>query len=326
MQKINTIIIGHGYWGKILYTKIQLLNYFRVVGICDTSSLNIKNSKLLKDVNFPVRNNYRDFLNDKNIDAVIVATPAETHFQIVYEFLSAGKNVLVEKPICLTAKEAGILNELATKKGLTLMVDHTFIYAPEIRSAKKIISLNLLGKIKFLDLTREGPNQYKTNTDVIWDFAPHDVSILLYLIGFPVETRLSQFQILDKNRTDISNIYLKFRNNIYARINISWLKTNKTRSIVVIGSKKTMVIEQSKSKSKISIYPNSYYYRNPGSLNGGIEKVVNLKKFNNLPYSEPLKNVFYEFYTSISIKHRPLSDGDFGKKVVDIIEKIEIKA
>ncbi|OGM28626.1 hypothetical protein A2962_00935 [Candidatus Woesebacteria bacterium RIFCSPLOWO2_01_FULL_39_61] len=321
MVNLNIALIGHGYWGKILFRNLQNTQSAQVTAICDknqklVSQLRLSNSQIL------VTCDLKEITSSKNIDAVVIATPAETHYKIAKSILWSGKHVLLEKPMALNKNHALELKKLADRKKLILMIDHTYLYAPEIRAAKQIVDSGDLGEIRFIETTRIGPGQYKVGCDVVWDFAPHDVSILYYFLGLPSKLSQVKSRIIDKKRADVSNLYFKFSNGCEAHVHLSWLSPLKIRKILIIGAKKTLFLEQVNNEEEMSMYLNDCYFKNSKKLLNYYKPIKNLQKLNNLPYVEPLRNVCHEFITSIINHTYPISDGQLGYEVVTIIEKI----
>ncbi|HJZ23926.1 MAG TPA: Gfo/Idh/MocA family oxidoreductase, partial [Candidatus Babeliales bacterium] len=259
MQKLSIGLVGYGSWGKKLFKALQKTRSINTVALCDTSHQAIDELGPLRSGIKFITNKYQEFLSSKDIDAVVVATPADTHYQIAMDSLKAGKHVLLEKPMTLDKTQARMLYKLADKKKLILMVDHTYLYAPEIRVAKQMIDSGSLGNIRLIEITRVGPGQYKNDCDVIWDFAPHDLSILYYLRGIPIELSAMNSSHLSRYHIDVSNIYFKFVDGCEARVHLSWLSPIKIRKILAVGSKKTLLLEQYNTNTKIHIYPNAYY-------------------------------------------------------------------
>lgn len=321
MRNLNIGLIGYGYWGEILLKTIQKIPGFQVISVCDRNKKKL-NQLQLKNKNILTTTSTIDIVNHKNIDAVIISTPPNTHYEITKKALLSNKHVLVEKPITQKKSQAKYLAELASKKKLILMVDHTYLYSPEIRVAKKIIDRGEIGTMRFIEMLRVGPKQYKNYTDVIWDFTPHDISILYYLNGSPVKTRAVTYDNLQKNKSDVSSLFFNFKNGASAFIYSSWLSPIKTRKILIIGSKKSIFIEQSGVRSKIYLYSNTHYLRNNQQLDIEPYRIKNIKSSSGLTYTEPLKNVVAKFGQAIFTKKQPISDGFFGLKIIDTIEEV----
>ncbi|OGM12187.1 hypothetical protein A2V80_02895 [Candidatus Woesebacteria bacterium RBG_16_39_8b] len=318
-QKLFVALVGYGYWGKRLFKTLKKFQSVSIVAVCDKNQRVLNGLQSLgSGVQF-VTNKYRDVVSNKDINAVVIATPQETHYQIAKASLQSGKHVLLEKPMTTKKRHARTLNKLADKNKLILMIDHTYLYAPEIRAAKQIIGSGALGDIRLIETARAGPGQYKHDCDVIWDFAPHDISILYYLLGIPIELSAIHSCKLNQHRIDISNLSFKFANGCDAYVYLSWLSPIKLRRILIIGAKKTLMIEQTGITSKIDIYSNSYYLKQSNQTDKYRRRVKNVQRLSGLPYSEPLRNVCHEFVQSISGRTQPLSNGHLGYKIVSIM-------
>lgn len=321
MQKLRVALVGYGYWGKKLFKTLQKLQSVRVVAVCDKNQRVINELQSLES-GVQITDKYQDIVSNKNIDAVVIATPAETHYQIAMASLESGKHVLLEKPMALKKTHARKLYKLADKKKLILMIDHTYLYAPEIRVAKQIIDSGILGNIRLIEATRIGPGQYKYGCDVIWDFAPHDISILYYLLGMPTELSAVNACHLNQHRIDVSNLYFKFAKGCNAYVYLSWLSPTKIRKMLIVGAKKTLLIEQHGTANNTSIYSNNCYFRNSVQTDAQGQVVKNVQRLSGLPYSEPLNNVCQEFVECVVNHTQPLSNGHMGYEIVNIIEDI----
>jgi len=322
MQKLSVALIGYGYWGRKLFKTLQKTQLVKIVAVCDKHQNVTKGVQLLNSEVQLVTNNYRRIVSKKDVNAVVIATPPETHYKIAKASLMSGKHVLLEKPMTTNKSHALELCKLANKKKLILMVDHTYLYAPEIRVAKQIIDDGILGKVSLIETTRVGPGQYKYDSDVIWDFAPHDISILYYLLGRPIKSSAIKSFVINRGRVDISNLYIKFAKGYEAYLHLSWISPIKVRKMVVVGKENTLLIDGDAKKGKIFMYPSKNFFRGDHQTNPPVQWLKNLRSLSGLPYSEPLKNVCHEFVQCI-VKHtQPLSDGYLGFNVVNIIEAI----
>lgn len=321
MRKLRIALIGYGYWGKKLFKTLRLLRSIQVVAVCD-KNLRVLNESRLLDSGAQLSQKYENILSSPDINAVVIATPPETHYPIAMASLQKEKHVLLEKPMTLEKTQAQMLNKLVQKKKLILMIDHTYLYAPEIRVAKQIIESGALGNIRFVEATRVGPGQYKHDTDVIWDFAPHDISILLYLLGMPKELFAVHACHLHRHRIDASNLYFKFTHGCNAKVYLSWLSPTKIRKMFIVGAKKSLLVEKRGITSKIRVYSNACYFRDKVQTNTHSQVLKNLHQLSGLPYAEPLRNVCQEFVRCIINNTQPLSDGRIGYEIVNIIQAI----
>lgn len=320
MQKLRVALIGYGYWGEKLFKALQSSRSIKVIAVCGKNQRVINELKSTGSGIKLITNNYRDVTSNKNIDAVVIATPADTHYQIAMVSLQSGKHVLLEKPMTQKITHARKLYKFADKKKLILMIDHTYLYAPEIRATKQIINSGILGDIRFIESTRVGPEQYKNDSDVIWDFGPHDISILYYLLGIPTKISAVNFCHLNRNRIDVSSLYFKFAKKCKAHVYLSWLSPTKIRKMLVVGTKKSLLVEQPGIAGKVRVYSNSRYFRESNHEDAYGPGVKNMRRLSGLYYSEPLRNVCHEFVQCIQANTQPLSNGRMGWEIVNIIE------
>lgn len=319
MKPPRCALIGYGFWGRKIYRAMQSSYNSAITDICDID-ISAFSDLGPYDHKINITDDYQKILDDNRITAVIITTPALTHYELTLRALKAGKHVLVEKPMTVQKNHAKILYSLAKEKKLILMVDHTYLYSAEIRKAKQIIEEGSLGDIKLVDILRAGPNLGRTDCDILWDFAPHDISVLYYLFQAPKTVSVSGSWHFSSDRFDVSNIHLKFTNKCDAYIHMSFLSPKKERQIIIVGTKKTLLIEHPGINGKMYIYPSQIYFeKDPSDIN--LAKVVKVsKKLSHLKYSEPLKNLCDEFIKSIKYETEPLSNGHFGFEIVKIIE------
>lgn len=319
MKRLRFALIGYGYWGKKIFKTLRHFRSATITTICDIQRQTIEELRFF-DNEINVTDNYQNIISNNNIDAVIITTPAATHYELAVAALQSGKHVLVEKPMTILKSHAQVLCALAEEKKLILMVDHTYLYAPEIRIAKQIIKTGKLGDIRLIDAIRVGPGQFKSDCDVLWDFAPHDISILYYFFQIPLVISASNSWHFIPNNVDISNLYLKFANGCDAYIHLSFLSPKKERRIIIVGTKKTLLIEQSGVIGKVYMYLSDIYFKKNLLINQKAQFIKNNKQLSHLKYTEPLQNLCDEFITSIRRHVEPLSNGRLGYEVVRIIE------
>jgi len=323
---INIGIIGCGYWGPNLIRNFSSLSNANVISCCDINDSRLKHIKeIYRSIKTTKR--YQDLLSDPKIDAVIIATPINTHYKIAKEALENGKHILVEKPLTDSSKKASELVKLSKKNKKILMVDHTFEYSPPIILIKKLIKENKLGKIYSFDSARLNLGLFQSDINVLWDLAPHDISILVYLLDeTPSKTICIADSHISPDIEDNSHIFLNFKDNKTAHIHISWLHPTKVRRITIVGSKRMLIFDDVEPFEKIKLYDKGVYtklkyydtyeeflykYR---SENTTILKVDN---------TEPLKLVCEHFLNCITRNIRPKTNGITGLKVVKIVEDLQ---
>jgi predicted dehydrogenase len=321
MSQINIGVIGCGYWGPNLIRNIAELPVGNLVAVADTRPDRLKHIKTLYPF-VQITENYQDMFS-MGIDAVIIATPPHTHFAIATECMQHGINCLVEKPLTLNSADAEALIKMADERGLVLMVGNTFEYNSAVETLKQIVDSGELGEIFYIDAVRTNLGLFSTKLNVMWDLAPHDVSILLYLLGKdPVNVAANGRSSIYKGIEDLVYMHMNFDNEIVAHVHVSWLDPNKVRRITVVGSKKMAVYDDIEPLEKIKIYDKgveappyadtfaqfqfSYRYGNV---------VIPYIKF-----TEPLRVECQHFIDSILNKTRPRSDGVVGLRIVKILE------
>lgn len=303
-------IIGCGHWGK------NLIRNFNELGVLAAACDYHPNS-----VNFIQKNHsnikfctdYKDLLRDADIDAIVIATPPSTHYQLAKESLEAGKHVYVEKPLAKNLKEAEELHKIAQEKDLILMVGHLLIYHPAVNKLKNLIEAGELGQIQYINSDRRNFNRnQRRDANVMWDLAPHDLSVMSYLLSSEPEeiTSARGWSSIDDGLIDVVHIDLIFPNNIGAHIHNSWLDPQKQALLTVNGSKKTAVLNDTFKENKLEIYSRN----EDGSVT--VEKPV----YSN---DEPLRLECMHFLECIEKKQIPTTDGINGSQVVKYLEKCQ---
>ena len=329
MVKIG--IIGCGYWGPNLIRNFNGIPEAEVTYCADLDETRLKHIKGL----YPkviVTKDYRELLNNKEIDAIVVATPIETHYKIAKESLNAGKHVLIEKPITASSAEAIELINISEKNKKALMVDHTFEYSSPVRKIKDIISNNELGNIFTIDMIRVNLGLFQEKVNVIWDLAPHDISMLLYYLGeLPLRVMASGQSHVREGIEDDAHISLLFKDKMTANIHVSWLDPCKIRRTTIVGNKKMLVFDDV-SDEKIRIYdkgvviekssiPRQPYY---DTYNQWILSYrsgdIHTPKIEN---KEPLNVMANHFIDCIKNNEKPLTDGYSGLRVVKVLEAMQ---
>ena len=314
--------IGCGYWGPNLIRNFVEIPDAELVGIADLDQKQL--DRIMG--RFPqIQNatkNYRD-LFEMNLDAVVIATPPQTHFVIAKDCLENGLNVLVEKPITLDSREARELMDFAKEKGKILMVGHTFEYNTAVRALKEMIDNGDLGDIYYIDAVRASLGLFQTKANVLWDLAPHDISILRYLIGEdPMSVSAKGMSCLDNGIEDIAYATFTFPNRVLAHLRSSWLDPSKTRRITVVGSKKMVVYDDVEPLEKIKIYDKGVKAIRRTDTYGDFQFAYHYGDV-VAPYyrfEEPLRVQCNHFLDCIRNNETPVSDGLNGLRVVQILE------
>ena len=323
MDKVlNVAVAGCGYWGPNLIRNFSSLPACRVKHVCDTDGNRLAHMKKLYS-SVATTTEFEDLLTDKDIDAIVVATPVHLHHALAKKSLLAGKHTFIEKPMATSSAECSELVALAAKKKLTLMVGHTFIYSSPVRRIKEIVDAGEIGEIQYISSRRLNLGLFQKDINVTWDLAPHDISIILYIIGRPpVSINCQGKAHVNMNIEDVTNMSLNFDNGGFAIVHSSWLDPNKVREMVIVGSKKMIVYNDNEPLEKIKIYdkrveaPPHYdtYAEFHYSYHYGDAYIPYLKQV------EPLKMETQHFLDCIRKGETPETSGLDGLRVVQILE------
>jgi predicted dehydrogenase len=329
MEKmIKVAVIGCGYWGPNLIRNFIQIPESKVKYCCDLDEEKLKRIKSL----YPepkVTKNYQEVLNDPTVEAVAIATPVYTHFELAKQMLEAGKHVFVEKPLTRTSQEARELIKLAKKKGKVLMVGHTFLYTAAVNKLKELIDSGELGDVLYISSQRRNLGLFQDDVNVVWDLGTHDISVILYLLNDGLGERdcrivaTGQSHFLSENE-DVAFITLNFANKVVANLHLSWLDPCKVRNMTVVGSRKMVVYDDIETLEKVKIYDKGVLV--PDSHNSFGEFQLSYRygdiTIPRLKQEEPLKVELSHFLDCVREDKKPLTDGENGYQVVRIIEKI----
>lgn len=315
---INVGCVGAGYWGKNLIRNFDSIGALHTV--CDASS-DITAAFQEQYPNASVTNSFDDVIKSSDIDAVSIATPAETHYQLINKALSAGKHVYVEKPLCLDEAQAQECIKLAEKLGLTLMVGHLLWYHPMVLEIKRLLDAGELGELKYIYSNRLNMGLLRNEENVLWSFAPHDISMILGLIGSePESVQAHSANHLNPNIADQAVGLMNFANNVSAHVFVSWLNPFKEQKLVVVADKAMMVFDDTNPvwKEKLVKYQHRVEWigDRPVAVKAEPEYI-------ELPQTEPLKNECLHFVDCVSNNSRPRTDGAEGLKVLKVLNKLQ---
>ncbi len=324
MKTLKVGIIGYGYWGPNLTRNFFELPSSELMAIADIKEDRLQRAHSLYPDVFTTKN-YTDFFQ-MDLDAVVISVPPALHFPIAKDCLEHGLHVLVEKPMTLNSQHAKELIELSDDKGLILMVGHTFEYNSAVVALKKYIESGELGEIYYLDAARLNLGLFQRDSNVLWDLAPHDISILLYLLGqTPISVSAQGMPCVFDGIFDVAYMNLIFPDRIPAYIHVSWLDPCKVRRVTVVGSKKMIVYNDMENEQKLKIYDKGV--ESPTYTNGFGEFQCNYRSGDiiipNIRISEPLRQECQHFLDSISNNTKPCSSGVEGLNVVKILEAAE---
>ncbi len=322
---VSIAIIGCGHWGPN-----YVRNFINIKGIndifcCDIDELALKRLKSIYHA-IKINSDYKEILKNKDIDAVVIAVPSATHFKLAREALLAGKHILVEKPLALNNEECKELLELHRKSNKVLMVGHTFIYNPAIIKIKEFIKQGRLGDIYYMHSTRTHLGLIREDVNAVWDLAPHDVSIMLYLLDvLPITVSAMGSAFLKKTREDVAFVNLKFPSGVVGNIHISWADSNKVRQVEVIGSKARAVFNDLDNLEKVKLYEKGISTDKPYDDFGEFQYLLRDGDIISpkIELTEPVKILCQHFLDCIKNNKKPITDGKNGADVVKIMCAIE---
>jgi predicted dehydrogenase len=315
-------VIGCGYWGPNLIRNFSQRQGSDVLMCSDLSEDRLKHMKELYP-QLEVTTDYREILARKELDAVVIATPPETHHALTMEALGAGKHVFAEKPLAANSEQSAEMVMRARELGLTLMTGHTFVYTAAVNKIKDIIASGELGDVLYISSERVNLGLFQENINVVWDLAPHDVSIMNYILdSAPERVSAVGHSYIQKDVEDVAFLTLKYPGNVLAHVHVSWLNPNKIRKTTVVGSKKMLVYDDISSLEKIRVYDK------------GVTKLPYSDTFGEFHLSyrfgdifipklddaEPLKVECQHFIDCIEGKTESRSSGAHGHDVVTVLE------
>lgn len=321
-MSIGIACIGYGYWGPNLVRNFIRTQRGRVVTVCD--SRENRQQGIARD--WPmvkVTGNAMEAIHDPEVQAVVIATPVETHYPLALEALRADKHVLVEKPLAKTAAHAEELVALARERQRVLMVDHTFVYSPAVQKIHELVASGAIGKLYYYDSTRINLGLFQTDVNVIWDLAVHDFAILRVIVPErPVRITAHGHAHLPDFPAGMAQINLEYPSKMCAFINVSWMSPVKVRSTLVGGDRKMLLFNDLEPSEKIRIFDTgvkpvldsemSYRYRMDYRI-GDIHIPF-------IPPTEALANVANHFLDCIMQNQTPRTDGSMGLEVVRWLE------
>src|SRR5215475_2530978 len=315
LSKPQVAVLGCGYWGKNLVRNFHELGALRVV--CDPRQEALDEAKSKYQVDTVQCVN--DVLGDPEIDAVVISAPAVQHYDLARRAIVAGKDVYVEKPLALHAHEGWQLASLATEQKKILMVGHILQYHPAILELKKLIRQGELGQIQYIYSSRLNLGKLRTEENILWSFAPHDISAILYLLGeTPVRVSSHGGSYLNSQIFDTTLTTCDFRSGVKAHIFVSWLHPFKEQKLAIIGSNKMAVFDDVESERKLTLYSHRIEWvdRTPVARRDGGQVV-------SLPKEEPLRRECEHFLECVRTRQKPRTDGESGAEMLEVLEACE---
>jgi len=316
-------VIGYGYWGPNIVRNLQNNTATKVVAICDSKQDSLRRAqKAISGVRFTM--DAEDIVTASDIDAVAVITPVWTHFELAKKALLNGKHVFVEKPFTATSAQAEQLINLAEQRNLQIMVDHTFLFTGAVKKIKDLIDSHALGKLYYYDSTRVNLGLFQHDVDVLWDLAPHDLSIVDYLLGDRPDAIVATGEKHLNGLTDVAYLTAYFPNNVIAHINVNWLSPVKVRTTLIGGEKKMLVWNDLEADEKIKIYDRGV---NMTTREGVYDMLVSYRSGDmwspKVENTEALKAELAYFAECIHTGEPPINGGFAGLRVVRMLEAAE---
>ena len=321
LDKVSIAVVGVGGWGKNLARNYSQIPDAELRYLCD---LDEKKLEAMKSQFQPERTTtkFSDLTSDPNLDAIVIATNGPTHFDLCKRALLAGKDVYVEKPFVLSVVEAEELVSLAEDRGLVLMVGHLLEYHPVVRKLKEMIDAGELGDIRYVYSQRLNLGTVRIDENALWNFAPHDISIILYLLGMsPTDVSARGQCYLQPNVEDVVFLSMNFGDKAMGHVHVSWLDPHKTRRLTIVGSKRMAVFDDLEPNEKLKVYDKG------AEINTDYDtyaEYVGLR-FGDItvPYirvGEPLRIECEHFLDCVRTRSTPVSDGQDGLRVVKVLE------
>lgn len=317
-------VVGYGYWGPNLVRNFAEIDGLEVRWCADTRA----KSRALAKRRYPtiaVTADPEQIFADREIDAVVIATPVSTHYALAKHALDSGKHVLIEKPMTRTVAEGEELVDLAAKKGLVLMVDHTFIYTGAVRKMKEVLDVGELGELYYLDSVRVNLGLFQSDIDVLWDLAPHDLAILTYLVHeSPQFVAATGADHTGNGFVDMAYLTIYFANNFLAHIHVNWLSPVKIRQMLIGGSRRMLVYNDMEPSEKVRVYDRGVRV----TTEEGIHKTLVDYRTGDmwapkLEFREALGVECEHFVECVRFNKVPQSGGDAGLRVVRLLAAAE---
>jgi len=310
-------VIGWGYWGPKVARNLDSVPRASVTMVADLDARRLQS--LATQPGIHTTTNPEDVFRS-DVDGVVISAPVRAHYQLAREALLHGKHVLVEKPLTASVAEAEDLVRLARERGLTLMVGHTFEYSPAVNELKRLVESGDLGKIYCIEAERVNLGLFRSDINVIWDLAPHDISILLYLLGkTPERVKVQAHAHLQPRIQDVAHLDLGFADGMNAHIHVSWLHPCKIRRVTLIGDLRMVVYDDTNPSEMIKIY-------NKGA-DVDADPVVSYRygaiTIPHIDWTEPLRLECEDFANAIRTGQSPRASGEVGLEVVKVLSMVQ---
>jgi predicted dehydrogenase len=317
---INIGVIGYGYWGPNIVRNFNAVENANVVTLCDLNEGALGKAKKLYPA-LSTTADVNDVLHSKEIDAVAIITPVFTHFELAKKALENGKHVFVEKPFTSTVAQSEELVDMADKKNLKIMVDHTFLFTGAVRKIKELIDEQVLGKLYYFDSTRVNLGLFQHDVNVVWDLAPHDFAIMDYVIPEKPLAISATGEIHYNGFEDVAYVTVYCENNVIAHFNVNWLSPVKVRTTLIGGDKKMLYWNDLEADEKLKIYDKGVDIKTRENV---YDLLVSYRSGDAwVPKVNPIEALKMEaeyFVDCIENSKAPINDGKSGLRVVKMLE------
>jgi predicted dehydrogenase len=322
-RPLNVAVVGYGYWGPNLVRNVSASPHLALAALCERDARRA-DAFAARTPGVPVESDFDALLRDPELDAVLVATPPNTHHTLCKQALEAGKHVLVEKPMAKTSGQARELKEVAEARGLVMMPGHTFLYSPAVNKVRELIGGGVAGEVYFITSSRMNLGNYQAD-GVVCDLAPHDLSILLHWLGRPViRVSAAAHNVYQDHVAETAFITLTFAGGITANVQVSWLAPRKVRQMMIVGSRRMISYNDAKSDEPIRIYDRGMEFSTPESF--GEYQLTYRSGDVVIPRIEPAEPLALElddFHRAITTGSTPASSAQLGLDVVTVMEAVE---
>ena len=330
-ETIGVALVGYGYWGANLARNIRSCGTLHLVGIVDAAPAQ-RDAAALAHPGVSTWTALTEALDDERVQAVVIAAPAAAHAELALASLEAGRHVMVEKPLALVPADAQRIIDVSDERGLIAMVGHTFLYSPPVWALKRYIDAGDLGNVQYLYSQRLSLGRIRRDCNALWNFAPHDVAIMLYLTGErPVEVSGTSMTMIDPAIPDVFFAGLQFPSGVGAHLHVSWIDPRKTRLMTIVGDQKMAVYDDVSADQKISI------------VDAGVARNKDFGEYESLgdfqwrtragdilipkvDLSEPLRNEMRAFGEACATGVAPVADARHGADVVKVLVAIDESA
>jgi predicted dehydrogenase len=320
---IRLAVIGYGYWGPRIARNFNSADDCKVVAICDKNTASLRRAG--RDFpNVELTSDFNSIISSPDVDAVAVVTPVWTHFGLVEEALKNGKHVFVEKPFTSTSAQAEQLIELAERKNLQIMVDHTFLFTGAVRRIRQMVEEGTLGKLYYYDSMRVNLGLFQHDVNVIWDLAPHDLSIVDHLVNNEAQCVTASGQAHFNELEDVAYLTVHYADRMIAHINVNWLSPVKVRTTLIGGEKKMLVWNDLEADEKLKLYDKGVDAKNGENV---YDLLVSYRSGDmwapRVEQSEALAVETKYFVDCVTKNEKPFNDARAGLRIVRLLEAAE---